>query len=69
MGYGSVSELAGREKRDGGYRIRILMLTLVAPDIIEAIMDGRQGGSEARSASRPGRSDLPYRPADPVAHP
>ena len=72
MGYGSVSELTGGEKRDRGYRIRILMLTLVAPDIVGAIMDGRQpvelgvhvprqGGSEARSASRPGRSDLPYR--------
>ena len=43
MGYGSVCELAGGEKRDRGYLIRILMLTLLAPDILGAIMDGRQG--------------------------
>ena len=41
MGYGSVSELTGGEKRGGGYLIRILMLTLVAPDILGAIMDSR----------------------------
>ena len=41
-GYGSVSELAAAEKLDRGYLGRILMLTLLAPDIAEAIMDGRQ---------------------------
>lgn len=40
--YGSVSELATAEKLDRGYLGRILMLTLLAPDIVEAIMDGRQ---------------------------
>ena len=40
--YGSVSELAAAEKLDRGYLGRILMLTLLAPDIVEAIMDGRQ---------------------------
>ena len=40
--YGSVSELATAEKLDRGDLGRILMLTLLAPDIIEAIMDGRQ---------------------------
>jgi hypothetical protein len=34
--------LAVAEKLDRGYLGRILMLTLLAPDIIEAIMDGRQ---------------------------
>ena len=40
--YRSVSELAAAEKLDRGYLGRILMLTLLAPDIVEAILDGRQ---------------------------
>ena len=40
--YGSVSELAVAEKLDRSYLSRILMFTLLAPDIVEAIMDGRQ---------------------------
>ena len=40
--YGSVSELATAEKLDRGYLGRILMLTLLAPAIVEAILDGRQ---------------------------
>ena len=40
--HGSVSELAAAEKLDRGYLGRILMLTLLAPDIVEAIPDGRQ---------------------------
>ena len=40
--YGSVTELAAEEKLDRGYLGKILMLTLLAPDIVEAIMDGRQ---------------------------
>ena len=40
--YGSVSELATAEKLDRGYLGRILTLTLLAPDIVEAIMDGGQ---------------------------
>ena len=40
--YSSVSELAAAEKLDRGYLGRILMVTLLAPDIVEAIMDGRQ---------------------------
>ena len=40
--YGTVTELAAREKLDRGYLWKILMLTLLAPDIVEAIMDGRQ---------------------------
>ena len=40
--YGSVSELATGEKLDRGYLGRILMLTLLEPEIVEAIMDGRQ---------------------------
>ena len=40
--YGSVSELATAEKLDRGYLGKILMLTLLAPDIVEAILNGRQ---------------------------
>ena len=40
--YGSVTELAAGEKLDRGYLGKILMLTLLAPDIVEATMDGRQ---------------------------
>ena len=40
--YASISELAKAEKIDRGYLGRILQLTLLAPDIIEAILDGRQ---------------------------
>ena len=40
--YGSVTELAAGEKLDRGYLGKILILTLLAPDIVEAILDGRQ---------------------------
>ena len=40
--YGSVTELAAGEKLDREYLGKILMLTLLAPDVVEAIMDGRQ---------------------------
>jgi hypothetical protein len=40
--YASISELATSEKLDRGYVGTILRLTLLAPDIIEAILNGRQ---------------------------
>ena len=40
--YATVTEMAAGEKLDRGYLGKILMLTLLAPDIVEAIMDGRQ---------------------------
>jgi len=40
--YASLRELAAAEKVDRGYLGRILQLTLLAPDIVEAILDGRQ---------------------------
>ena len=40
--YTSISELAKAEKIDRGYVGRILQLTLLAPDIVETILDGRQ---------------------------
>ncbi len=39
--YASISEMAAAEKLDRGYLGRILQLTLLAPDIVEAVLDGR----------------------------
>ena len=38
----SISELAAAERIDRGYLGRVLRLTLLAPGIVEAILDGRQ---------------------------
>ena len=38
----SIGEMAAAEQIDRGYLGRILQLTLLAPDIVEAILDGRQ---------------------------
>ena len=40
--YASITELAEAEKLDRGYVGRLLHLTLLAPDIVEAILAGRQ---------------------------
>jgi hypothetical protein len=40
--YASSAELAEAEKVNASYLSRILRLTLIAPDIIEAILAGRQ---------------------------
>ncbi len=40
--YASISEMAAAERIDRGYLGRILHLTLLAPDIVEGILDGRQ---------------------------
>jgi hypothetical protein len=40
--YASISEIATAEKIDRGYVGSILRLTLLAPGIVEAILDGRQ---------------------------
>ena len=39
----TVGELAEREGIAPSYLARVLRLTLLAPDIVEAILDGRQG--------------------------
>ena len=41
--YGSLTELAEAEKINRSYVSRVLRLTLLAPEIVEAILDGRQG--------------------------
>ena len=40
--YASISEMAAAEKLDRGYLGRLLQLTLLAPDLVEAIVEGRQ---------------------------
>ena len=40
--YGTMDELAAAEKINSSYVSRLLRLTLLAPDIVEAILDGRQ---------------------------
>jgi len=40
--YGSIRELAAAEKINESYVSRLLRLTLLAPDIVDAILDGRQ---------------------------
>jgi hypothetical protein len=39
---GSITELAAAERIDRSYLCRVLRLTLLAPEIVEGIMDGRQ---------------------------
>jgi hypothetical protein len=40
--YATIAEMAAGEKLDRGYLGRLLQLTLLAPDIVEAIVEGRQ---------------------------
>ena len=40
--YATISEIAAAEKINESYVGRILRLTLLAPDIVEAILNGRQ---------------------------
>ncbi len=40
--YGSIAELADAEQLNRSYVSRVLRLTLLAPDIVVAILDGRQ---------------------------
>ena len=39
----TINELAAAEKINSSYVSRVLRLTLLAPDIVEAILDGKQG--------------------------
>ncbi|SFC90113.1 hypothetical protein [Tropicimonas isoalkanivorans] len=41
--YATIAELAEREGIAPSYMTRVLRLTLLAPDIIEGILDGKQG--------------------------
>ncbi|MDO9713680.1 hypothetical protein [Paracraurococcus lichenis] len=39
--YASISEVAAAERTERGYLGTLLRLTLLAPDLVEAILDGR----------------------------
>ena len=41
--YSTIAELAEREGIAPSYMTRVLRLTLLAPEIVEAILDGKQG--------------------------
>lgn len=41
--FATIAELADGEKIAPSYLTRVLRLTLLAPDIVEAILDGKQG--------------------------
>jgi len=41
--FATIAELAERERIAPSYMTRVLRLTLLAPDIVEAILDGKQG--------------------------
>jgi hypothetical protein len=40
--YGTINELASAEKINSSYVSRLLRLTLLSPDIVGAILEGRQ---------------------------
>ncbi len=40
--YSTIKEIAAKEKIDPSYVGEVLRLTLLAPDIVEMILDGRQ---------------------------
>ena len=40
--YSTIKELAAAEKINASYLCRVLRLTLLSPDVVEAILDGRQ---------------------------
>lgn len=41
-------ELADREGIAQSYMTRVMQLTLLAPDVVEVILDGRQGSEVSR---------------------
>ena len=50
--YASLSEMARAEKIERGYLGTLLRLTLPAPDVVEAILDGRQSADLGLPAFR-----------------
>ena len=48
--YSTITELAAAEKINASYLCRVLRLTLLAPDVVETILDGRQGEEVALPA-------------------
>ena len=52
--YASVQELAADQKVDRGYAGRLLRLTLLAPAVVDAILDGRQPDGLSLDSLLPG---------------
>ena len=75
--YASISEMAAAERIERGYLGSLLRLTLLAPDIVEAILDGRQPADLALPAllepfpvdweQQRSRGLAPSRTGDPAA--
>jgi hypothetical protein len=56
--YASITELAAAEKINQSYVCRVLRLTLLAPNLVEAILDGRHpSGLQLRTLLNPFPSD------------
>ena len=47
--YGTIEELAAAEKINASYVSRVLRLTLLAPEIVEPILDGPAAGGDDAS--------------------
>ena len=61
--YASVTELAAAEKINQSYVCRVLRLTLLAPDLVEAILDGRHPSRlQLRTLLNPFPSDWTAQP-------
>ena len=71
--FATIAELAEREGIAPSYMTRVLRLTLLAPDIVEAILDGKQGPEvtlarvlEYPSWSSDGRSPFTFVPQQSI---
>jgi len=51
--YTSIAELAATEKINDSYLCRMLRLTLLAPEIVEAVLQGRERGLQLRELMKP----------------
>ena len=49
--HATIAEIAAAEKINESYVGRVLRLTLLTPDIVEAILSGRQGAGMTLAAS------------------
>jgi hypothetical protein len=59
--YASISEIAAAERIERGYLGSLLRLTLLAPDIVEAVLDGRRLTRPPRgSPSVPQSPSIPH---------
>lgn len=71
--YATIAELAEREGIAPSYTTRVLRLTLLAPDIVQAVLNGKQGQEvtlarvlEYPSSSSDGRSPFTFVPQQNV---